>query len=161
MPDTWLPDPWIIVVLIAGAAATYVWRALGVALSGRIDPTGPVFEWVGCVAYALLAALIARMIVMPVGPLEATDLGSRLISAAIALVAFFPCAQKHLLRRDRRHPCLYRLHHGGHQALLTTLATIPCVDEKQWTEFERLGATRYGRSQVSTASFILGRLLVS
>src|SRR3954453_2484402 len=89
MSATWLPDPWIIVVLIAGAAATYVWRALGVALSGRIDPTGPVFEWVGCVAYALLAALIARMIVMPVGPLEATDLGSRLISSAIALVAFF------------------------------------------------------------------------
>jgi branched-subunit amino acid transport protein len=88
MPDTWLPDPWIIVVLIAGAAATYVWRALGVALSGRIDPTGPVFEWVGCVAYALLAALIARMIVMPVGPLEETDLGMRLISAAIALAAF-------------------------------------------------------------------------
>ena len=82
-------DPWIIVVLIAGAAATYVWRALGVALSGRIDPSGPVFEWVGCVAYALLAALIARMIVMPVGPLEATDLGMRLISAAIALAAFF------------------------------------------------------------------------
>jgi branched-subunit amino acid transport protein len=89
MPDTWLPDSWIIVVLIAGAAATYVWRALGVALSGHIDPTGPVFEWVGCVAYALLAALIARMIVMPVGPLEKTDLGMRLISAAIALAAFF------------------------------------------------------------------------
>ena len=89
MPDTWLPDPWIVVVLIAGAAATYVWRALGVALSGRIDPTGPVFEWVGCIAYASLAALIARMIVMPVGPLEETDLGMRLISAATALVAFF------------------------------------------------------------------------
>ncbi len=80
---------WLIVVLIAGAAATYVWRALGVALSGRIDPSGPVFEWVGCVAYGLLAALIARMIVMPVGPLEATDLGVRLISAAIAVVAFY------------------------------------------------------------------------
>ena len=89
MPDKWLPDFWIIVVLIAGAAATYVWRALGVALSGRIDPTGPVFEWVGCVAYALLAALIARMIVMPVGPLEETDLGMRMVSAAIALAAFF------------------------------------------------------------------------
>ena len=84
-----MPDPWLIVVLIAGAAATYVWRAFGVALSGRIDPTGPVFEWVGCVAYALLAALIARMIVMPVGPLEETDLGMRLISAAIAMAAFF------------------------------------------------------------------------
>ena len=30
---------WLIVVLIAGAAATYVWRVLGVALSGRIDPS--------------------------------------------------------------------------------------------------------------------------
>src|SRR3954447_22322863 len=80
---------WLIVVLIAGAASTYVWRALGVALSGRINPSGPVFEWVGCVAYALLAALIARMIVLPVGPLEATDLGLRLISAGIAVAAFF------------------------------------------------------------------------
>src|SRR3954452_10638858 len=89
MHDVWLPEIWLIVVLIAGAAATYVWRALGVALSGRIDPSGPVFEWVGCVAYALLAALIARMIVIPVGPLEATDLSARLVSAAIALAAFF------------------------------------------------------------------------
>jgi branched-subunit amino acid transport protein len=89
MPDAPLPDPWLIVVLVAGAAATYVWRALGVALSGRIDSSGPVFEWVGCVAYALLAALIARMIVMPAGSLEATDLGARLVSAAIALAAFF------------------------------------------------------------------------
>src|SRR3954451_24144952 len=97
MPDASLPvswagswlDPWLIVVLIAGAAATYVWRALGVALSGRIDPSGPVFEWVGCVAYALLAALIARMIVIPVGPLEATDLSARLVSAAMALASCF------------------------------------------------------------------------
>jgi branched-subunit amino acid transport protein len=89
LPEVWLPEIRLIVVLIAGAAATYVWRALGVALSGRIDPSGPVFEWVGCVAYALLAGLVARMIVMPVGPLQATDLGARLISAAIALAVFF------------------------------------------------------------------------
>lgn len=50
---------------------------------------GPVFEWVGCVAYALLAGLIARMIILPVGPLQETDLGSRLVSAAIALAVFF------------------------------------------------------------------------
>jgi branched-subunit amino acid transport protein len=79
----------IIVVLLAGAAVTYVWRFLGVALSGRINPNGPVFEWVGCVAYALLAGLIARMIVMPVGPLQGTDLGNRLASAGIALAIFF------------------------------------------------------------------------
>ena len=80
---------WPYVVLVVGALATYFWRALGVALSGRIDPAGAVFEWVACVAYALLAGLLARMIVLPVGPLADTPLGARLAAAAIALAIFF------------------------------------------------------------------------
>ena len=88
----WLADSpflWPFVVMTAAALATYVWRALGVALSGQIDPEGAVFEWVGCVAYALLAALIARMIVLPVGPLAGTALSARLAAAVIALAIFF------------------------------------------------------------------------
>ena len=80
---------WPYVAMLAGALATYAWRALGVALSGRIDPRGAVFEWVACVAYALLAGLIARMIVLPVGPLATSPLGARLAAAAIALAIFF------------------------------------------------------------------------
>ena len=75
--------------MLVGALATYVWRGLGVALSGRIDPQGRLFEWVACVAYALLAGLIARMIVLPVGPLEQTALAARVASAVIALAIFF------------------------------------------------------------------------
>ena len=98
MPDAPMSaNLWLIVVLIAGAAATYVWRALGVALSGRIDPAGPVFEWVGCVAYALLAGLIARMIVLPIGPLAATSLADRLASAVVALAIFFALRRNLLL----------------------------------------------------------------
>ena len=78
-----------VLVLVTVALITYAWRGLGVLLSGRIDPEGPVFEWVGCVAYALLAGLIARMIVLPIGPLEATALGARLAAAAVALAMFF------------------------------------------------------------------------
>lgn len=78
-----------VLVLVIVALITYAWRGLGVLLSGRIDPEGPVFEWVGCVAYALLAGLIARMIVLPIGPLEATALGARLAAAAVALAMFF------------------------------------------------------------------------
>lgn len=80
---------WPFVVMIVAAAATYFWRGLGVALSGRINPNGAVFEWVACVAYALLAALIARMIVLPVGPLEQTALAARVAAAVIALAIFF------------------------------------------------------------------------
>ena len=75
--------------LVVAAAATYGWRGLGVALSGRIDPEGPVFEWVACVAYALLAGLIARMIIFPVGPLAETAMAVRVASAVIALAIFF------------------------------------------------------------------------
>jgi branched-subunit amino acid transport protein len=80
---------WPFVLMTAGAAVTYAWRALGVVLAGRIDARGAVFEWVFCVAYALLAGLIARMIVFPAGPLEQTDPAHRLLSAALALVIFF------------------------------------------------------------------------
>lgn len=80
---------WPFVVMIVAALATYVWRALGVALSGRIDPEGPVFEWVACATYAMLAGLIARMIILPVGPVAETALGARLAAAVVALAIFF------------------------------------------------------------------------
>lgn len=70
-------------------AATYVWRALGVAISGRIDPDGDVFLWVQCVAYAMLAGLVSRMIFFPAGALGGTELAYRLGAIAVALVAFF------------------------------------------------------------------------
>lgn len=77
-------------VLAAGALATYFWRFIGVLLSGRIDPDSNLFEWVGAVAYALLAALIARMIVLPLGPpLTETPLTYRLTATGLALVIFF------------------------------------------------------------------------
>jgi branched-subunit amino acid transport protein len=79
----------LVAVILIGALATYMWRALGVALSGRIDPDGPVVRWVGCVAYAVLAALIARMILLPVGSLAATPVSLRLLAAGIALGAFY------------------------------------------------------------------------
>ena len=83
------PDWWPFAVILVGAAATYVWRGLGVALSGRIDPDGRVFEWAACIAYALVAALVARMIVLPTGPLAETPLGDRLGATALSLAVYF------------------------------------------------------------------------
>lgn len=80
---------WPFVIMLAGAAATYVWRAAGVALSGRIDPEGAAFEWVACVAYALLAGLIARMILLPTGPLAETPLLDRVGATIIAALVFY------------------------------------------------------------------------
>jgi branched-subunit amino acid transport protein len=79
-------DLWLL--LLACGAATYLWRGLGVLLSGRINPQSAMFEWVSCVAYALVAGLIARIIVMPSGLLAQTALMDRLLACAVAFIAY-------------------------------------------------------------------------
>lgn len=75
-------------LLFACGAVTYLWRGLGVLLSGRIDPQSAMFEWVSCVAYALVAGLIARIIVMPSGLLAQTALTDRLLACVVAFIAY-------------------------------------------------------------------------
>lgn len=80
---------WPLLVLLVGALVTFAWRALGVVLSGRLRTDGRLFEWIACVAYALLAGLVARMIVLPTGPLATTALADRLLATVAAVAAFY------------------------------------------------------------------------
>ena len=84
------PDlAWILALLLGSGLVTYVWRALGVLFSGRLNTESPAFEWVACVAYALLAGLIARMVILPNGPLAETASADRIGAAVVALAIFF------------------------------------------------------------------------
>lgn len=74
--------------LIAASLATYVWRGAGAALARRIGG-GAAFEWFSCVAYAMLAALIARIILLPVGILAEAPAVDRIGATAFGLVLFF------------------------------------------------------------------------
>ncbi len=84
MPDA--ADLWLL--MFACGAATYLWRGLGVLLSGRLNPQSAMFEWISCVAYSLVAGLIARIIVAPSGLLAQTALVDRLLACAVAFVAY-------------------------------------------------------------------------
>jgi branched-subunit amino acid transport protein len=86
----------LMLLVIACALATYVWRGLGAVISGRVAAAGPLFTWLGCVAYAMLAGLVARIVVMPLGTLEATALWQRLGAAAIALAVYFLLTRRNL-----------------------------------------------------------------
>lgn len=79
-------DLWLL--MFACGAATYLWRGLGVLLSGRLNPQSAMFEWISCVAYALVAGLIARIIVAPSGMLAQTALVDRLLACAVAFIAY-------------------------------------------------------------------------
>lgn len=79
--------PWTLLFL--AIAGTYLWRGLGTAIAARIDTESEFLQWISCVAYALLAGLIARILVFPVGILEETELVDRMGATAIGFALFF------------------------------------------------------------------------
>jgi len=83
-------------LVIGSILASYLWRFLGTLFSRTINPEGYVFQWITCVSYAMLAGLISRMILLPVGALEQASLGIRLFSIVVGLAVFF-LAKKQVL----------------------------------------------------------------
>ena len=81
-------SPEAYVAAIVCALATYLWRGFGVAVGARLDPRGPVFAWLSCVAYAVLAALILRLVVFPSGSLGELPLSGRAGAAILAATVF-------------------------------------------------------------------------
>lgn len=76
---------WEWLALIAASIGTYVCRAIGVMLSGRVSQDSEFFRWLSAVTYAMVAALTIRLIFLPVGMLSTVPLYLRLIICAIAV----------------------------------------------------------------------------
>lgn len=76
-------------LLAISLLGTGIWRFAGVLLSGRIRPDSALFNWFYCVAYAMLAGLIMRMILLPESALAGTQLWHRLAAVALGLVVYF------------------------------------------------------------------------
>ena len=79
----------IFLSILVTSLATYISRFLGVLSSVRIKETSKIFRWFNCLAYATLAALIARTIVFPVGALLDASYLSRFLVVLLSLGIFF------------------------------------------------------------------------
>jgi branched-subunit amino acid transport protein len=84
-----MPTDSLWLIVLACGAATFVWRALGVLVTRRIDPNGAFFRWITCVSYAMVAGLIFRMIILPESDLAVVSLPIRVAAVAIAFGAYF------------------------------------------------------------------------
>jgi branched-subunit amino acid transport protein len=78
----------IIVVILVTSFATYLSRFLGVISSEKIKETSKIFKWFNCIAYSVLAALIARMVVFPAGELAESGILIRLFVVVTSVVMF-------------------------------------------------------------------------
>ena len=75
--------------ILVTSLATYLSRFFGVLSSEGIKETSKIFKWFNCLAYATLAALIARMIIFPKGVLNDVNYEIRLIVVILSLVIFY------------------------------------------------------------------------
>lgn len=78
----------ILIVLLVGFLPTEVWRWMSVVAGQRLDAGSEVFVWVRAVATALLAAVIARLLLVPAGLLADIPLTVRLGSVGLGVAAF-------------------------------------------------------------------------
>jgi len=78
----------IILVILVTSFATYLSRFLGVVSSEKIKETSKIFKWFNCIAYSVLAALIARMVIFPAGELAESDVLIRLFVVAVCVLMF-------------------------------------------------------------------------
>ena len=79
----------IILVILVTSFATYLSRFLGVVSSEKINETSKIFRWFNCIAYAILAALIARMVIFPAGALAESSIIIRVFILGGSILLFF------------------------------------------------------------------------
>ena len=86
----------IILVILVTSFATYLSRFLGVLSSEKIKENSKIFKWFNCIAYATLAALIARMVIFPAGVLSESIILFRL-AVLIAAILLYLIKKKNLV----------------------------------------------------------------
>ncbi|MEZ5841152.1 MAG: AzlD domain-containing protein [Hyphomicrobiales bacterium] len=86
-----IATPWwpYLFILIAGWAATDVWRFVGVMLSDRLTEDSEALILVRSIATALVAGVISKLVIFPGGALVGAPLALRLAAVAAGMGFFW------------------------------------------------------------------------
>lgn len=87
-------DPWLLLAICG--LATYLWRGPAVLIAAGVNPKGEGFAWISCVAYAIIAGLVSRMLILPTGALAETTALERALGSALALAVYFRLTNRNL-----------------------------------------------------------------
>jgi len=79
----------IVYAILVTSLATFLSRFLGAVTSQGIKEKSKLFKWFNCLAYATLAALIARTIIFPAGILVDASYSSRFVVVLLSVFIFF------------------------------------------------------------------------
>ena len=90
-----------LIVIVVTSLATYLSRFLGVVSAEKIKETSKIFRWFNCLAYSTLAALIARIVIFPLGSLSEVDYLTRFVVVFLSIAIFF------LTKKNLVYPTLF------------------------------------------------------
>ena len=76
---------WVWIALASACIGTYLCRATGVMLAGKINQDSEIFRWLSAVTYAMVAALTVRLIVLPIGLLDTVPLWIRILICLLSI----------------------------------------------------------------------------
>jgi branched-subunit amino acid transport protein len=89
---------WGLWIALAGATiGTYFCRAIGVLLAKRINQDSEIFRWLAAVTYAMVAALVVRMILMPIGLLATVPVWIRILICILSIGVMVSRPTRHLV----------------------------------------------------------------
>lgn len=80
--------PYLVLVL-AGFLPNEMWRLLGLGLARGLDEGSEILVWVRALATAILAGVVGKLILFPVGALTSVPVSVRIGAACVGLLAFF------------------------------------------------------------------------
>jgi hypothetical protein len=84
--------PWLILILVI--LGTFFWKVIGVVAAGKIRDDSDVLEWVSCVAFAITAGIMIKVLMAPSGILAEAPLLARFCGVALGVTAFFLSGRK-------------------------------------------------------------------
>lgn len=82
-------DMEIWIAVLVGALGTFIWRFIGVVVETRMRVDSPLFIWVGCVAYAMVAGLMARVLLMPGGDMTLEPIPLRIAAFLVGWAVWY------------------------------------------------------------------------
>ena len=87
--QTW--GPWL--ALLGASVGTYLCRATGVLMAGRLNPDSEFFRWLSAVTYAM----VVRLVVLPQGPLASVPLWVRVGVCVLSVMVMMSRPQRPLV----------------------------------------------------------------
>jgi len=79
--------PYLVLILV-GFLPNEVWRIFGIVMGRGLHENSEVIIWVRAVAVAVLAAVIAKLVLVPPGALASVPMSVRLAAIACGFLAF-------------------------------------------------------------------------